>query len=131
MKRLNKIALSVMAVVAVGIGFSGCDDGKSPLMEMQLIMGENWLKVHSRDDDTIINNMTIIGRNGKCNIRKLGAGGNNPFVKSVKYGEKIPYDSYRTVIFDEDSCPPKNGKYEIELNTNFGSYYYEIDRLVL
>ncbi len=29
MKKLNKIALSVMAVVAVGIGFSGCDKNKA------------------------------------------------------------------------------------------------------
>ncbi len=129
MKKLHKIALSVMAVVAVGIGFSGCDDGKSPLMEMQSNpMFGNWLKIQSRDDDTIIKNMIISGRNGKCKINDLGAGGNNIIFKFVEYGEKIPYDSYRMVIFDEDSCPPKNGKYEIELKTNFGTYYYEIGR---
>ena len=73
MKKLNKIMMLLIAV-AVGISFSGCDitdDGKSPLMEMRFMAGENWLKVHSRDDETIINNMTISGRNDKCNIRIL------------------------------------------------------------
>ena len=135
MKRLNKIVLSVVAVVAVGIGFIGCDiadESKAPLIEMNhsdffgLVIGN----LYSQDDETIIKNMTINGRNGKCNIKDLGAGGKSKVlfeeISSLKYGEKIPYNKRRLVTFESKNCLPKNGKYEIELNTNFGTYHYEV-----
>ena len=129
MKRLNKIALSVVALVVVGIGFGGCaDESKSPLMEItsNQMFGTR-IDLYSRDDETIIKKMTIKGRNGKCDIKNLGAGG--AFIASVpfvKYGEKLPYESRRAVLFDTEICPPKNGKYEVEIDTNFGTYYYEV-----
>ena len=140
MKRLHKIALNVVVLVAVGIGFSGCgDDGKSPLMEAKIFSSidtryffssNSCMAMQSRNDDTIIKNMTIKGRNGKCDIKNLGAGGAfNLFFASVpfvKYGEKLPYESRRAVLFDTEICPPKNGKYEVEIDTNFGTYYYEV-----
>ena len=132
MKRLHKIALSVVAMVAVGIGFGGCvDENKSPLMEIKSNpMFGTWIDLYSRDDETIIKKMTIKGRNGKCDIKNLGAGGAfNLFLVSVpfvKYGEKLPYESRRAVMFDTEICPPKNGKYEVEIDTNFGTYYYEV-----
>ena len=134
MKRLNKIALSVMAVVAVGIGFSGCDiadESKAPLMEIQdnEVFGII-VKMYSQDDETIIKNMSVVGRNGKCDIKDLGAGGEMNFlfvsIPLLKYGEKLTYNTARTATFDKKSCPPKNGKYEIELNTNFGTYRYKM-----
>ena len=131
MKRLHKIALGVVAMVAVGTGFSGCgDDGKSPLMEVTFEPYVGMVAaLQSRNDDTIIKKMTISGRNGKCDIKNLGAGGDWTFaLQNVKYGEKLPYGTIRAVIFDgsDNKCPPKNGKYKIELNTNFGTYYYEL-----
>lgn len=124
-----------MAVVAVGIGFSGCDiadESKAPLIEMNhsdffgFVIGS----LYSQDDETIINNMTINGRNGKCDIKDLGAGGEMNFlfvsIPLLKYGEKLTYNTARTATFDKKNCPTKNGKYEIELNTNFGTYYYEM-----
>ena len=142
MKRLHKIALSVVAMVAVGIGFGGCgDDGKSPLMEAKIFSSidtryffssNSCMAMQSRNDDTIIKNMTIKGRNGKCDIKNLGAGGskrntacgNYPL---LKYGEQISYGDSRVVDNIQERCPPKNGKYEVELDTNFGTYYYEIE----
>ena len=128
MKRLHKIALSIVALFAVGIGFSGCgDDGKSPLAEISLLEnGVTVLTLQSRDDDTIIKKITISGRNGKCDIKDLGTG--DAYLRgSIKYGEKLPYGDNRFVWFNkDDKCPPKNGKYKIELNTNFGTYYYEL-----
>ena len=134
MKTLNKIALSVMVIVAVGISFSGCDiadESKSPLMEIVYDTDiPSVIHLYSRDDETIINKMTISGRNGKCDIKDLGAGGEMNFLfvslPLLKYGEKLLYDKKRTVMFDATKCPPKNGKYEIELNTNFGTYSYEL-----
>lgn len=46
MKKLNKIALSVVALVAVGIGFSGCGsvpkcDGKDTINVLTKILKEN------------------------------------------------------------------------------------------
>lgn len=134
MKKLNKIALSVMVVVAVGIGFSGCDiadESKSPLMEIQdnEVFGII-IKMYSQDDETIIKNMSVVGRNGKCDIKDLGVGGEMNFlfvsIPLLKYGEKLTYNTARTATFDKKNCPPKNGKYEIELNTNFGTYHYEM-----
>lgn len=134
MKRLNKIALTVMAIVAVGIGFSGCDiadESKAPLMEIQdnEVFGII-IKMYSQDDETIIKNMSVVGRNGKCDIKDLGAGGEMNFlfvsIPLLKYGEKLTYNTARTATFDKKSCPPKNGKYEIELKTNFGTYRYEM-----
>lgn len=137
MKRFNKIALSVVAMVAVGMGLVGCvDESKSPLMETEVeVISSDWfginaafIKLQSRDDETIIKKMTIKGRNGKCNIKDLGAGGRIGVRRYVKYGEKIEYNGVRQILFDNKICPPKNGKYEIELDTNFGTYYYEIGR---
>ena len=135
MKRLHKIALSVVAVVAVVIGFGGCaDESKSPLMEAEVeVISSDWfglnaafIKLQSRDDETIIKKITIKGRNGKCNIENLGAGGGIGVRRYVKYGEKIEYNGVRQIYFDNKSCPPKNGKYEVEIDTNFGTYYYEV-----
>lgn len=130
MKKFNKIALSVVAIVAIGMGFSGCDiadESKRPYIEMvsNPVLG-SFIRLQSRDDDTIINNIAISGRNGKCDIKDLGAGGSNFLFKFLKYGENIPYDSVRIESFDAGSCPPKNGKYKIELKTNFGTYHYEM-----
>lgn len=123
MKKLNKIALSVVAIVAVVIVFGGCgDDGKSPLIDIVSNPLGTRIDLYSRDDDTIIKKMTIKGRNGKCNIEDLGEGG--PL--NLMYGEKIPYNKKERIVFSYDKCPPKNGKYEIELDTNFGTYYYEV-----
>ncbi len=120
MKKLNKIALSVMAVVAVGIGFSGCDIADESKAPSILIDYDRIVTIHlfSKDDETIINNMTIIGRNGKCDIKDLGT--------QIKYGKIFTYNAKRFVMFDSNDCPPKNGKYEIELSTNFGTYHYEM-----
>ena len=126
---MRKLHLAWLIVVIFGL--SGCgDDGKSPLAEIRLLEnGMPVLELQSRDDDTIIKKITISGRNGKCDIKNLGAGGDwTVALQNVKYGEKLPYGTIRAVIFDgsDDKCPPKNGKYKIELNTNFGTYHYEL-----
>ena len=123
-------------MIAVGMGFGGCgDDGKSPLMEMQSNPSVGtMITLQSRDDDTTIKKMTIKGRNGKCNEKDLIPDMSVRFslivaaaaFPSIKYGEKIPYNAKRVIVFSYDKCPPKNGKYEIEMDTNFGTYYYEI-----
>ena len=137
MKRLHKIALSVVALVAVGIGFGGCaDESKSPLMEIKTssTLDATAIHLYSQDDETIIKKMTIKGRNGKCDIKNLGAGGKWQFLfvslPLVKYGEKLPYETKRAAIFDNEICPPKNGKYEVEIDTNFGTYYYEAKAVI-
>ena len=135
MKKLNKIALSVVAIVAVVIVFGGCgDDGKSPLIDIVSNPLGTRIDLYSRDDDTIIKKMTIKGRNGKCDIKDLGAGGKWSFLfvslPLVKYGEKLPYETMRAVFFGGESCPPKNGKYEVEIDTNFGTYYYEAKAVI-
>lgn len=129
MKKIRKIALGVVVMVIAGIGFVSCgDDGKSPLAEIRLL--ENRIPIlvlQSRDDDTIIKKITVSGRNGKCDIKDLGTGRGILLLDGVKYGEKLPYGTIRVEGFNEDDkCPPKNGKYEIEMDTNFGTYYYEI-----
>lgn len=43
-------------------------------------------------------------------------------------GNKLAYGEYKRVYrpyYDED-CLPKNGAYKVELDTNFGTYVYEI-----
>lgn len=132
MRKIRKIALGVVAMVVAGIGFVSCgDDGKSPLAEIRLLEnGMPVLLLQSRDDETIIKKITISGRNGKCDIKHLGTGRGVFLLDGVKYGEKLPYDTIRVEEFDgrDDKCPPKNGKYEIELDTNFGTYYYELGK---
>lgn len=129
---MKKLALILFAAVGIGAVFSGCaDESKSPLMEMKGDASFGiFINLYSQDDETIINKMTISGRNGKCDIKNLGAGGElNFFLVStplLKYGEKLTYNAARTVTFEAKDCPPKNGKYDIELNTNFGTYYYEM-----
>ena len=129
-------------MVAVGMGFGGCDDdGKSPLMEARIFSSidmssvfssNSCMAMQSRDDETIIKKITINGRNGKCNIENLGAGGSKRNTVCgnfllLKYGEQISYGDSRVIDNIQERCPPKNGKYEVELDTNFGTYYYEIE----
>lgn len=41
-------------------------------------------------------------------------------------GQKLAYGDAREVYWIRDNCPPKNGAWRVEIETNFGTYAYEL-----
>ena len=122
-KTLSQIALA-LAVGSSAVFFTACgaDEEKKPNAYIYKGFGTNPVSINitSKDDETIIKDVVVRGRNGEC-----------PLQKDVLNGEKIVYNKDISVPFSEDiqsgklKCEPKNGKVEIKIKTNFGTYTYE------
>ena len=144
--KLSQIVLAlVVGTNAVFFAACGADESKAP----QITLSNGTLYATSRDDNTILEGVTVSGRNGKCkkqlafatstniitldeifysyeNMETCKADGHKD-CKPLFDGQKIAYgDAFGFYIIDSKECPPKNGAYTIELDTNFGTYKYEI-----
>lgn len=127
--------VALATCVALGTSACGADESKAPELSLIIGMYRNFLFVKSKDDDTVIKGVTVIGRNGKCPkhtvikgglmYKDMEACGN---CKPLFDGNKLAYGERRLVysLDNEDNCLPKNGAYKVELDTNFGTYVYEI-----
>lgn len=120
MKIANKIAMVLVAVFGIGMMFSGCEADATKAPEVRLweftALGRNDINITSRDDNTIINNVTLSGRDGKCDI-----------TTKEPLGSKILYNHDYIISFDPKKCPKTNGKYILSVDTNFGTYSYEVN----
>lgn len=129
------LGVALATCVALGVSACGADESKAP--ELSLSGGLGMFVVESKDDDTVIKGVTVIGRNGKCpkhtviaisgfnTYKDMEACGN---CKPLFDGNKLAYGERKLVysLDNEDNCLPKNGAYKVELDTNFGTYVYEI-----
>lgn len=182
------IALVVIVILAEIIG--GADESKAPKIRSEF---EGWaygvaVYAISQDDNTIIDGVTVSGRNGRCEKQTiltpafvLGANDftslpnlfantqsliahkdMNSCLKAVMTmqgkknitdadirafkktkgaqactnelaaqhifdGQELPFGNEKMIYFIKTSeCLPKNGVWEIELETNFGTYEYEL-----
>lgn len=128
------LGVALATCVALGTSACGADESKAP--ELGSDMGT--FEVKSKDDDTVIKGVTVIGRNGKCpkhtviwgfnTYKDMEACGHGEECEPIFDGNKLAYGEYKRVYrpdYDKD-CPPKNGAYKVELDTNFGTYVYEI-----
>ena len=131
------LGVALATCVALGVSACGADESKAP--ELRLSMGTFF--VVSKDDDTVIKGVTVIGRNGKCPKHTVISGNwtykdmeacGHPSCKPLFDGNKLAYGEGK-LVYDLDSlrrdnedCLPKNGAYKVELDTNFGTYVYEI-----
>lgn len=130
--RLSQISLAL--VVAFGaMFFAACEDmSKAPLVSGVLNPLGDFIKLQSQDDTTIINKITISGKDGVCKVDDdFGAGGSFSVMfdiaDKVLYGEVIPFDNVRLAEFSSKNCPSKNGKYKVEVATNLGTYTYDLE----
>lgn len=126
MKTKSKFSQIVLALaVCVGAVFfaaCGADESKAPQIEWR--SGGNSLRLSfiSQDDTTIINKVVVKGSNGVCDMGESFGADNG----SLLYGEKIAYGKARNAVMDTSECSPKNGKYEVEVATNLGTFEYEL-----
>ena len=130
------LGVALATCVAVGVSACGADESKAP--ELSLNGGLGMFVVESKDDDTVIKGVTVIGRNGKCPKHTVTSRFNTykdmeecdslTGCKPIFDGNKLAYGERKLVysLDNEDNCPPKNGAYKVELDTNFGTYVYEI-----
>lgn len=129
------LGVALATCVALGVSACGADESKAP--ELSLSGGLGMFVVESKDDDTVIKGVTVIGRNGKCPKYTVISGNwtykdmeecGHPSCKPLFDGNKLAYGERKLVyrLDNEDNCPPKNGAYKVELDTNFGTYVYEI-----
>ncbi len=135
------LGVALATCVALGVSACGADESKAP----ELSYSGGWFYVESKDDDTVIKGVTVIGRNGKCpkhtvwdsefghvrTYKDMKACRDPKECKPIFDGNKLAYGEEKTVIGfnslrDYEDCPPKNGVYKVELDTNFGTYVYEI-----
>lgn len=126
--RLSQISLAL--VVAFGaMFFAACEDmSKAPLVSGVLNPLGDFVKLQSQDDTTIINKITISGKDGVCKVDDdFGAGGSFLGADKVLCGEVIPFDNVRLAEFSSKNCPSKNGKYKVEVATNLGTYTYDLE----
>ena len=118
-KTLSQIALA-LAVGSSAVLFTACgaDESKAPKLGDN-ILGYEYRKAYqglhivSQDDETIIKDVIVRGRDGECSLDKEDLKG-----QKVNYGETV------RILF-ADKCERKNGALEIEIKTNFGTYKYE------
>ena len=67
--------------------------------------------------------------NGKLGGKGIAQNGSaSSSCGSINQSSKTSKCQENKRLYSDDKCPPKNGKYEVELDTNFGTYYYEIGR---
>ena len=112
-KTLSQIALA-LAVGGSAVFFTACgaDESKAPKASE---FGKYSIVLKSQDDETVFENAIVRGRDGECAI----------FV-NPNLGDKISYGETFWINIDRDKgCERKNGAYEIEVKTNFGTYKYE------
>lgn len=143
--RLSQISLAlVVAFGAVNFTACGADESKAP----QIARDGAYFYAVSQDDDTILKGATVSGRNGKCEKQtvKTVEGLWYKFLKDMETckkdrdekkcdpifdGQKLVFGEkqliYSLAFGNGDKCPPKNGVWKIELETNFGTYVYELD----
>lgn len=109
--------------------FAACEDmSKAPLISGALNPLGDFIKLQSQDDTTIINKITISGKDGVCKVDDdFGVGGSFLGADKVLYGEVIPFDNVRLAEFSSKNCPSKNGKYKVEVATNLGTYTYDLE----
>lgn len=143
-KIVGGVVIVFVVLALIGACF-GADESKAP--ELRFSMGTFF--VESKDDDTVIKGVTVIGRNGKCPkltvikgglmYKDMEACGDSEevlgFIRRVCEplfdGNKLAYGD-RKIVYElgalksNEDCPPKNGAYKVELDTNFGTYVYEI-----
>lgn len=129
------LGVALATCVALGVSACGADESKAPELSSIIGMYRNSLFVKSKDDDTVIKGVTVIGRNGKCpkhtvinrtTYKDMEACG-DPNCKPLFDGNKLAYGEGKLVYgLNDEDCPPKNGAYKVELDTNFGTYVYEI-----
>ena len=132
------LGVALATCVALGVSACGADESKAPELSSIIGMYRNFLFVKSKDDDTVIKGVTVIGRNGKCPKHTVTSRFNTykdmeecdslTGCKPIFDGNKLAYGERKLVysLDNEDNCPPKNGAYKVELDTNFGTYVYEI-----
>ena len=148
--KLSQISLALaLAFGALIFTACGADESKAP----QIAQRAGEIYVISQDDDTIIKGITVSGRNGKCERQTIECTNlfNLPSIHKdmearIKYcdgrglgdeckqqckpifdGQKLPYNEPKGIYkIDSEKCPPKNGVYRVELETNFGTYEYEL-----
>ena len=131
--------VALATCVALGTSACGADESKAPELGLN---GWHNLYVESKDDDTVVKGVTVIGRNGKCPKHTV-QGSEYGVVHTCKDmevcgdckplfdGNKLAYGERKVVYtqlnkYNEEGCLPKNGAYKVELDTNFGTYVYEI-----
>lgn len=101
----------------------GADTSKAPVVEWQSRGNSLRISFKSQDDTTTINKVVVKGSNGVCDMGELFGARERG---SLLYGEKIAYGKTRDAVMDTSECPPKNGKYEVEVTTNLGTFEYEL-----
>lgn len=137
--RLSQISLAlVVAFGAVNFTACGADESKAPQIKRDIL----GVYAISQDDDTILKGVTVSGRNGKCGKYTVSYS-NAAVYKDMETCKKdneileedcVPFDGQKLVFGesqliwspDDEECPPKNGVWKIELETNFGTYAYEL-----
>lgn len=141
--KLSQIVLAL--VVAFGaITFIACGEGgskvsknasKAPKIRWQY----DYIVAVSQDDDTIIKGATISGREGKCEALTIrddwgllydsmeSCRRKSSECKPLFDGEKLFYGSKKIIYQAKyEECPPKNGVWYVKLDTNFGTFEYEL-----
>lgn len=141
----------VVAFGAVNFTACGADESKAPQIRSETNgWGATSIYAISQDDDTIIEGVTVSGRDGECpkhtvvdflertytDVETCKEVGNNGDGACDIFGEhELRYGKFKTTyagngkegfLGSEKFCPPKNGVWKIELETNFGTYEYEL-----
>lgn len=131
--RLSQISLALVVFSTLIFTACGPDMSKAPLIEGQTnpLFGLV-IAFQSKDDTTIINKITVSGKDGVCKVDDdFGAGGSLSFMMAsadkVLYGETILFNNTRVVQLASQTCLPKNGKYKVEVATNLGTYTYDLE----
>ena len=132
-KGLSRFVLAlVVGGSAVFFAACGADESKAPELN-DVIAGYEFrkayqgLRIVSKDDDTIIEDVVVSGRDGECSLDKevlIVNGSDRKLGKDELKNEKIRYGDKVRVYF-ADKCERKNGALQIEIKTNFGTYTYE------
>ena len=131
-KGLSRFVLAlVVGGSAVFFAACGADENKAPELN-DAIAGYEFrkayqgLRIVSKDDDTIIEDVVVSGRDGECSLDKevLIVGSDRTISKDELKSEKIRYGDTVRVYF-ADKCERKNGALQIKIKTNFGTYTYE------
>lgn len=150
--RLSQFFLAL--VVAFAFIACGPDMSKAPKVELTPDMSGFFIMVASQDDNTIIDDIVVVGRSGECKVAQTGkelmqnsltatylqgfgalmgglTGQKTPteeeLVGPIFNGKELPYGKVlMTKTIGE--CPAKNGTYEVQVLTNFGTYEYEFGK---